>query len=185
MQPLLQETLLFAETPRAIAGGTGHRPPRLGGYRLEVETRLHTVIGVALEARRPDLAITGLAQGFDQALAEVAYEMGIPYIGAIPCPDQDAPWPPSARRRYQRLVSLAAEVVVVSPVYTRDCMAKRDRWIVDRATYLLALFDGDYESGTGITVRYAERKRLEVVNLWPQWLASSPMFAVAPLHETR
>ncbi|MBR6608542.1 MAG: hypothetical protein IKK98_07800, partial [Oscillospiraceae bacterium] len=47
--------------------------------------------------------------------------------------------------------------------YTRFCMHERNRYMVDRAQYLLAVYDGGDTGGTASTVRYAEsRKR----NIW-------------------
>lgn len=60
----------------------------------------------------------------------------------------------------------ADEVIELRNPITRDNHFKsyliRDRYLVDCASYLVAFFNGDYKTGTGATVRMAEKDGLEV-----------------------
>jgi predicted Rossmann fold nucleotide-binding protein DprA/Smf involved in DNA uptake len=49
--------------------------------------------------------------------------------------------------------------------YTRDCMIKRNRYMVDRSRYVLAVWDGS-NGGTGYTVRYArsQNRIVQIIN---------------------
>ena len=52
--------------------GTGHRPNKLGGYDDDIYQRLVTLAMTYLEETRPKRVISGMALGWDQALAEAA-----------------------------------------------------------------------------------------------------------------
>ena len=49
---------------------------------------------------------------------------------------------------------------------TSDCMDKRNRYMVDHADYILAVWNG-CPSGTGNTVRYAHKKGKTVIVINP------------------
>ena len=53
---------------------------------------------------------------------------------------------------------------VVSAGYTPYCMQRRDRYMVDHASLLIAAFDGS-PGGTQYTMQYAMSRRLSIVNL--------------------
>ena len=55
----------------------------------------------------------------------------------------------------------ADEIVYVSEIYSRDCMRLRNEYMVNRSDKLIAVVS-DYRSGTGQTIRYAEKRRIEV-----------------------
>ena len=50
--------------------------------------------------------------------------------------------------------------------YTPDCMDKRNRYMVDHADYILAVWNG-CPSGTGNTVRYAHKKGKSIIVINP------------------
>ena len=50
--------------------------------------------------------------------------------------------------------------------YTSDCMDKRNRYMVDHADYILAVWNG-CPSGTGNTVRYAHKKGKTIIVINP------------------
>lgn len=62
--------------------------------------------------------------------------------------------------------------------YSRDCMLERNRRLVDQVSILLAVYDGTYRSGIGITVRYTQKLGREIiiinqVSRWvEQWLSA-------------
>lgn len=153
---------------------TGHRPAKVGGYSDAADERLLAfaikTLGALPEYPQAKLSIiTGMAQGWDQAIARAAFALHIPYLAAIPFPGQDALWPSRARERYRDLLKKAASSHIVSQgVYSAEKLDKRNRWMVDRCDKLLALWDGS-AGGTYNCVKYAERQNVEVVPLWPEW----------------
>ena len=72
--------------------------------------------------------------------------------------------PPDQRRRYERLVAACDFETLVSQAYTATCMQRRDRYMVDHSSLLIAAFDGS-PGGTRYTVEYAMRRGLEIVDL--------------------
>ena len=55
--------------------------------------------------------------------------------------------------------------------YTRDCMQKRNRYLVDSCDYLIAVWYGT-ASGTGSTVRYAQENNKSIIIINPNELSS-------------
>lgn len=153
---------------------TGHRPSKIGGYSDESDDRLLAFAIKTLGAlpeypKTPFKVITGMAQGWDQAIARASFALHIPFIAAIPFPNQEALWPPRARERYRDLMKKASEAHTISQgVYTAEKMDRRNRWMVDRCDKLLALWDGS-SGGTYNCIKYAEDNDVDVIHLWQQW----------------
>ena len=53
---------------------------------------------------------------------------------------------------------------LVAQQYTSTCMQRRDRYMVDHASLLIAAFDGS-AGGTRYTVEYAMRRGQDIVDL--------------------
>ena len=73
---------------------------------------------------------------------------------AIPCETQAAKWSEPLRDRYFKIAEQCDKETMLQTQYTPDCMQKRNRYMVDQADVLLAVWDGT-PSGTGSTVQYA------------------------------
>jgi uncharacterized phage-like protein YoqJ len=152
-----------------IVAGTGHRPNKLGGYNQSVNHRLVSLALEILTEIKPDHVISGMAQGWDQALARAATELGIPWTAAVPFFGQESAWPKAAQRRYFDLLNSAADTVIVCQGgYSPEKMQRRNEWMVDRADKVLALWDGS-RGGTGNCILYAERKRTPIINVWERF----------------
>lgn len=151
-----------------IVCGTGHRPDKIGGYSDEVFKQLSLFLKAYLRQLRPLKVISGMAQGFDQALAVAAISEKIPFIAAIPCPGQQLVWPKEARDKYLEILEHADAQFVVSPKYTPYCMQKRNEWMVDNSDAVIALWNGT-DGGTANCVRYAESKKKEIYHAWDEW----------------
>lgn len=160
-----------------IYAGTGHRPPKLGlGYTPE-DNRILTefVVKQLQESVGIGKIISGMATGFDQALAHAAILCNIPFIAAVPFEGMEAKWPEDGKKRFDALLQKAEEVVIVSEGgYSNKKFYVRDTWMVDHANGVLALYDESCSgSGTGITVKYAQEKGVRVWNLWNKWMQPS------------
>lgn len=148
--------------------GTGHRPPKLGGYSDAVYRRLIDLALVALEHYNPDVVISGMALGWDQALADASIYMGIKTIGAIPCKGQHKRWPLKSQERYIAMVKKLSEYHVLSETYTPSCMQDRNIWMVDHSDAVLAIWDGS-TGGTKNCIDYAVSERKPIYNLYQDW----------------
>lgn len=60
----------------------------------------------------------------------------------LPCDGQERKWPVQTQRRYRSILEQANDMVCVGREYTSNCMLKRNRYLVDHATVLLAIYDG-------------------------------------------
>ena len=80
---------------------------------------------------------------------------------------QERKWLASEQERYHSILQQADEVIYVNREYSANCMLERNRWLVDHSSVLLAVYNGTYRSGTGMTVRYAKQLGREVIIIDP------------------
>jgi uncharacterized phage-like protein YoqJ len=140
---------------------TGHRPDKLGGYKTpnRIYDRVIDKLHFKLTELRPRLtaAISGMAVGVDQWAAEIALDLDLPLIAAIPFRGQESGWPPAAQEKYRALMGRASEIVVVSEGgYEPWKMQRRNEWMVDNSDILLAVWNWS-PGGTCNCIKYAQR----------------------------
>lgn len=157
---------------------TGHRPHRLPWKEDEWDERCQNFIReldrqVALAYRRGYRHfISGMARGSDLLFSEavlrlkeqhddVVLEAAIPYAG------QAERWKAAQQERYRRILAQCDLETYVQQDYTPDCMMRRNYYMVERSSLLIALFDGQPSGGTCKTLLYAIRGALDVVQLDP------------------
>ena len=158
---------------------TGHRPNKIGGHDLNNPKRQAIIKALTDAVNRAVkkygetheiVVITGGALGVDQDAARIAYKLGIPFIVAVPCQGQDSKWPAESKKRYQKMLSLASEVVMVyDGPYNNTCMQDRNIWMVDRCDALIAVWDGT-KGGTANCVKYAREVNKPMVLINPNKL---------------
>lgn len=112
-----------------------------------------------------------MAIGVDMYAAEIVLGLKASYLGitlesAIPCESQAAKWSEALRDRYFDIASKCDKETLIQTHYTPDCMDKRNRYMVDHADVLIAVWDGS-PSGTGKTVRYAHQQGKSVTVIDP------------------
>lgn len=115
--------------------------------------------------------ICGMARGSDMYFLEAVFQLqeqfpDITTEAAIPCETQAAGWTEAERDRYFGLIEKCDLESMISRAYTKDCMIRRNKYMVDHASLLIAVYDGTL-GGTMQTVHYAQKKGLEVVILPP------------------
>ncbi len=153
-----------------ILSVTGHRPARLGGYGDTVNGRLHALAHRVLGERSPKLVLTGMALGWDQAIARAAHDLDIPFHAYVPFPGQDGRWPDHARRRYEQLLAVAEKQVHVSPAYSPAALFQRNEAMVRDSDEVIALYDDSGKGGTAHCVAFARRLGKPVHNVYSMWL---------------
>ena len=166
-----------AKGRRVIIGCTGHRPNKLGGYSSDISRRLEALAHSWLSVVMPDEVISGMALGWDQAVAWAAYRLGIPFRAYIPFDGQESKWPPAARNAYEQLLWLAqATKVCTNGGYSPQAMQIRNMDVTDDSDMLLALWDGVKYGGTWNCIDYATNGSAistPIINLWDMWQISS------------
>ena len=156
---------------------TGHRPSKLP-WRLneqdprciELKTKLYDIVE-SLYVSGIRHFICGMAQGCDMYFAEqvLALRDRFPEVSleaAIPCETQADSWSEAERNRYFSLIEKCDLETMLQREYTKDCMLRRNKYMVDHSSVLVAVFNGTL-GGTMHTVNYAKKKELEVIELFP------------------
>ena len=153
-----------------IICGTGHRPNKLGGYGVHIQTRLVALAEAALAHYQPEHVISGMALGWDQALAQAAVNLGIPFVAAIPFVGQESRWPDESQQHYHSLLKEAHSTITLDQgPYSARLMQERNEYMVNKATHVLALWSGTH-GGTGNCVAYAQSVEKPIINLWQSWI---------------
>lgn len=110
----------------------------------------------------------GGALGYDtiaaQAVLEVREQLNVKLVLILPCIKQDAAWADADKRVYADIKCQADEVIYTSSEYTRGCMHKRNRALVD-ASSVCVCFSSSDSGGTAYTVKYAQKMGVEVINI--------------------
>ncbi len=149
--------------------GTGHRPNKLGGYDNQVLIRLIDLATALLVEQHPDRVISGVALGWDTAIAIAAIRLNIPLTCAVPFRGQERMWTAQSRERYHKILSKADVVVYVSEgEYSARAMQVRNEWMVDNSDVVLALWDGT-TGGTANCIAYAQKKHALIINSYDRW----------------
>lgn len=151
---------------------TGHRPDKLPWRDDEKDPRC-----VALKERLTAAVeeaydkgmrhfICGMARGADFYFCEAVLALrerrpGVTVEAALPCEEQAARWKERDRNRYFSLVAQCDYETMVQHHYDKGCMLRRDRYMVDRSSMIIAVYGGVL-GGTMYTLAYAMKKGLEV-----------------------
>lgn len=111
----------------------------------------------------------GGALGFDMLAEEAVLEEKklngeIKLILAIPYPSYDESFSLKEKERYKKIVEGADDVITVSENYYKGCMHKRNRYMVDRALYLVS-FCKKISGGSYYTKKYALESGLKILEL--------------------
>ena len=146
---------------------TGHRqiPPEKWA---EIAGQLERVI-VSLYQRGVRFYGAGGARGFDCLAAQTVLRLrescpSMKLILVLPCLTQTRGWRPEDVTEYERIKAQADEVFYTAQQYTRGCMHRRNRYLVDHGCVCVCYLTGD-SGGTAYTVRYAEKQGLEIINI--------------------
>ncbi|MDD3193653.1 MAG: SLOG family protein [Oscillospiraceae bacterium] len=169
-----------------VCAFTGHRPNRFAfGYQENHPDciRIKNAIGRAVSSLVEQGVVTfvsGMAQGVDLWAARAVLRQreqnpALRLLAVQPCADQADRWPWEIRREYEEILAMSDERVCLNASYTPACMMERNRWMVDRAGILLAVYDGSAKGGTAFTVRYAQSKQREIWLLDPASLYLAKM----------
>lgn len=153
-----------------ILAGTGHRPDKLGGYGSDVEIKLFNFAVEQLRKLEPVVVISGMALGWDMAIAEAAIQCNIAFDAYIPFMGQESRWPLASQIRYNLLLNNARDIKIISEGgYAVWKMQTRNIAMVDDCTDLLALWNGT-SGGTANCLGYARKHNVNIINVWDQWV---------------
>lgn len=111
----------------------------------------------------------GGALGFDTLAAQTVLKLKkdfpqVKLILVLPCLSQADRWKEKDKEVYENIKSKADKVVYISQEYTRGCMFKRNRHLVDGSSVCVCYLT-EQTGGTAYTVDYARKNNLKVINV--------------------
>ena len=119
--------------------------------------------------------LSGMAEATDtwSALSVLALRENNPALKLhciLPCREQADKWTASSRDLYRSILEQADSIVYVSRDYHKNCMLERNRFLVEHASSLLAVYNGERRGGTAATMRYAQKMGREIIVIDPATL---------------
>lgn len=116
--------------------------------------------------------LSGMAQGVDLWCAQIVLDLkeknpALHLHCILPCEGQEVKWPVAERERYHSILRQADDIVYVEREYSGVSMQKRNYYLVDHSSILLAVYNGSHRSGTGMTMRYAHKLGREIIVIDP------------------
>ena len=152
---------------------TGHRPSKLPwGTRDKDERCLALKAEIAMRLEGIYQAgyrhfVCGMALGCDTFFAEAVQALKKKYQdvsleAAVPCRTQASKWNPVQREKYYELLCSCDRVTIMQEEYTPGCMMRRNQYMADCSSLMLACFNGR-PGGTMSTIVYAQRHGVKVL----------------------
>lgn len=140
---------------------TGHRElPQ--EKRPEIEAALRQELTAAIAdgytrflcgfAKGADLMFAALVSELKGQIPGLRLEAAIPYLSRLYQKD----------RAFHDLVAACDDMKIISEKNTRDCYHTRNRYMVDEASRVIAVYDGREKGGTRYTINYATKQEKEV-----------------------
>lgn len=157
---------LMFNTP-VVLSITGHRPDKLGGYGETAFANLISFARTKLQDIKPIEVFTGMALGWDQAVALACIDLDIPF-NACMVKGQSSIWNSHLRARFDAILERAKVKTIHGDANTQGYM-KRNFYMVDNSNSTLCLYNGDSTGGTAATVKYARARGKTIVNCWDDW----------------
>jgi uncharacterized phage-like protein YoqJ len=146
---------------------TGHRPmffdfghnerdPRC----LRIKERMRAAVIDLIDNHGITHFLSGMADGVDRWAADIILDLKSAYPDitlecAIPYILQYNEWTEWNRPHYHEIIKQCDKTTYLQENYSDDCFIKRDHYMVDQSSYVIAIWSG-VPSGTGDTVAYAD-----------------------------
>lgn len=116
--------------------------------------------------------LNGMAIGGDMMCAEIVLAFKKKYKDAqlvcvLPCLDQEKQWSENDKNRYQYILSQADNIVCLADTYYKGCMQARDKYLVNNASRLIAIFTGK-RGGTSLTVGLGVKAGIDIEIINPE-----------------
>lgn len=140
---------------------TGHRPEKLEIGPDLVIRRLDEAITAAM-GRGYTTFISGAAKGVDLWAAKLVLERrssrpDVRLVCAVPYKGFGLHWKDGHSELFARVVREADAVHYICDSYSRSAYQRRNEWMVDRSSLLIAAYTG-ISGGTRNTIEYARRQ---------------------------
>lgn len=140
---------------------TGHRIIKKGKVQ-DIKDCIKNLI-IELSDNGVTNFMCGGALGFDTLAALLVLEQKKKLTLVLPCINQSDNWNKNDILVYQLIKDSADNIIYTSKEFDKDCMLKRNRYMVDNSDYVVACFDGRESGGTLYTVNYAKRLNRKII----------------------
>ena len=112
--------------------------------------------------------MAGGAIGFDAIAAQSILNLKsnyteLKFILAIPCKDKSVKWSDKDKYIYEDIKRRADKVIYTSKKYEKNCMLKRNQFMVDNSNFIISAWDGRKIGGTYYTVNYAKKLGKKII----------------------
>ena len=159
---------ILSEKSKSLAF-TGHRTIPVERQN-EIRARLVEAVSVACKSGITCF-YSGMAMGFDLLAAETVLSLkgrypDIRLIAVVPFRRQSCRWPSMEKERYQKIISQADQVIILSEHYFKGCLLRRNDFMLEHSCGVIAFYDGKPYGGTFYTCREAVKKGMDIVNLY-------------------
>lgn len=149
---------------------TGHRMNRIRIEKRELSGLISAAV-IYFYLKGYKVFLTGMAEGLDLIAAEEVLKMKEHYPDIelhciIPFAGQSDRMNPKDRLRYNTILSAADYEIYLSEKYYDGCFLRRNDYLIDHSTQLIAYYDNVPKGGTYYTVKNALRKGIGVFNLF-------------------
>lgn len=125
---------------------TGHRPSRIKGSEDKITEWFKQQLS---EIDNIEECISGCCRGVDRLFTDVVIEKNLPLLCAFPLKHE-------LNKPEQEIASHAKEIFFFSNDFYEGVYEDRDKWMVDRADIVLAVWDGFPAGGAYEAIKYAE-----------------------------
>lgn len=147
---------------------TGHRPEKMTDTEDFIMESLRREIKRAIRDGYKTF-ISGMARGVDIWAGEIVLELrdsGLPIhlIAASPYRGFEERWSREWQERYTAILRRADLARFICPRYSRDSFQRRNEWMVDHSTRIIAVYNGK-PGGTQNTIEYAKSRGVYVALL--------------------
>ena len=152
---------------------TGHR--NIVTDKVMLSEQLYAVIEKLITSQGVTDFYAGGAYGFDALASFTVLKLRESYPQVklhliLPCSkeEQSIKWTEEQKAELEKLLGLADSVDYVSDRYYNGCMKDRNARLVELATVCCISYwnPNNFRSGTGQTVRMAQKKGIRVINLF-------------------
>ena len=148
---------------------TGHRLLPVKKIQ-QIVTKLNEEVDLLIQ-KGVTIFISGGTLGFDQIAASLVVakkQQGAKtrLRFALPYRNQDEKWTEKQKCLYHSLLGEADDIIYVSEEYTDGCMKERTSYMIDNSAYCICAYkEKAIISKTGKTIRHAQEKGLQIINV--------------------
>lgn len=159
---------ILSEKSKSLAF-TGHRTVPVERQN-EIRARLVEAVSVASKSGITCF-FSGMAMGFDLLAAETVLSLkgrypDIRLIAVVPFRKQSCRWPSMEKEHYQKIISQADQVIILSEHYFKGCLLRRNDFMLEHSCGVIAYYEGKTYGGTFYTCKEARKRCIDIINLY-------------------